>query len=85
MQQSLKIGKLVGLMKIKDVKIIEPDVYCDYRGDLWTLWKQGDHGLNFNHDKVSRKISLQINQAALVSFKQHAPETYRVCKILSNL
>tara|TARA_R100000030_G_scaffold18556_1_gene12845 strand:+ start:8700 stop:9176 length:477 start_codon:yes stop_codon:yes gene_type:complete len=40
-------------MKIKDVKIIEPSVYSDYRGDLWTLWKQGDYGLNFNHDKVS--------------------------------
>jgi dTDP-4-dehydrorhamnose 3,5-epimerase len=40
-------------MKIKDIKIIEPDVFCDYRGDLWTLWKQGDHGLSFNHDKVS--------------------------------
>jgi len=40
-------------MKIKDVKIIEPSVHSDYRGDLWTLWKQGDYGLNFNHDKVS--------------------------------
>jgi dTDP-4-dehydrorhamnose 3,5-epimerase len=40
-------------MKIKDIKILEPDVFCDYRGDLWTLWKQGDHGLSFNHDKVS--------------------------------
>ena len=40
-------------MKIKDVKILEPDVFYDYRGDLWTLWKQGDHGLSFNHDKVS--------------------------------
>mgnify|MGYP003656846266 CR=1 FL=1 len=40
-------------MKIDDVKIIESDVYTDYRGDLWTLWKDGDHGLSFNHDKVS--------------------------------
>lgn len=40
-------------MKINDVKVFEPDVYCDYRGDLWTLWKDGDHGLSFNHDKVS--------------------------------
>jgi len=38
---------------IDGVKIISPDVYTDYRGDLWTLWKTGDHGLNFNHDKVS--------------------------------
>ena len=40
-------------MKIKDVKIIIPDVHCDYRGDLWTLWKKGEHNLDFNHDKVS--------------------------------
>ena len=39
-------------MKIADVKIFTPDVYTDYRGDLWTLWKQGE-GLPFNHDKVS--------------------------------
>ena len=49
----MRIGKLVGKMKIKDVKIFEPDVHQDYRGDLWTLWKQGEHGLDFNHDKVS--------------------------------
>ena len=40
-------------MKIDGVKIIEPDVYTDYRGDLWTLWKSGEHSLDFNHDKVS--------------------------------
>lgn len=40
-------------MKIRDVKILEPDVYTDYRGDLWTLWKDGQFELNFNHDKVS--------------------------------
>ena len=40
-------------MKIRDVKVIESDVYTDYRGDLWTLWKSHDHGLDFNHDKVS--------------------------------
>ena len=40
-------------MKIKDVKIFTPDVYTDFRGDLWTLWKDGDHELKFNHDKVS--------------------------------
>jgi len=40
-------------MKIKDIKILEPDVYTDYRGDLWTLWKDGQFELNFNHDKVS--------------------------------
>jgi len=42
-------------MKIKDVKVYEPDVYKDYRGDLWTLWKEDEFTpqLNFNHDKVS--------------------------------
>ena len=40
-------------MKIKDIQTHVPDFYCDYRGDLWTLWKSGDYGLNFNHDKVS--------------------------------
>jgi dTDP-4-dehydrorhamnose 3,5-epimerase len=38
---------------IEGVRIIEPDYFTDYRGDLWTLWKSGDHGLRFNHDKVS--------------------------------
>ena len=38
---------------IDGVKIYQPDAYADYRGDLWTLWKYGDHGLEFNHDKVS--------------------------------
>lgn len=40
-------------MKFKEVKIHEPDIHTDYRGDLWTLWKQGQSDLNFNHDKVS--------------------------------
>ena len=47
---------------IDGVKIIEPDVFTDFRGDLWTTWKKDefphtiddDHRwLNFNHDKVS--------------------------------
>lgn len=40
-------------MKIKDVSVFEPDVFSDYRGDLWTIWKLGEHNLTFNHDKVS--------------------------------
>tara|TARA_Y100001973_G_C5191008_1_gene330989 strand:- start:1092 stop:1568 length:477 start_codon:yes stop_codon:yes gene_type:complete len=40
-------------VKIKDVEVFTPDVYTDFRGDLWTLWKEGDHVLKFNHDKVS--------------------------------
>ena len=45
----------MGTRKIKDgVSYLEPDVYTDFRGDLWTLWKKGE-GVNlpFNHDKVS--------------------------------
>ena len=40
---------------INGVRIIEPDIFTDYRGDLWTTWKQDefDYDLDFNHDKVS--------------------------------
>ena len=42
-------------MKIQDVEIFSPDVYTDYRGDLWTLWHHNEKkiDLQFNHDKVS--------------------------------
>ena len=41
--------------KIQDVIIYEPDVYTDFRGDLWTLWKDEEFQpkVKFNHDKVS--------------------------------
>ena len=38
---------------IDGVQIIKPDAFTDHRGDLWTIWKEGDHNLKFNHDKVS--------------------------------
>ena len=38
---------------IKDINVFEPDVFTDYRGDLWTTWKKGEIPLEFNHDKVS--------------------------------
>ena len=38
---------------IKDVVIRNQDAFTDYRGDLYTTWKQGDFDLKFNHDKVS--------------------------------
>jgi len=40
---------------ISGVQIHTPDVYTDYRGDLWTLWKRDEDPFNlpFNHDKVS--------------------------------
>ena len=47
------------MIKMKDdiegVLISEPDVYTDFRGDLWTIWKKNENyaGIEFNHDKVS--------------------------------
>ena len=38
---------------INGVVIREQDAFTDYRGDLYTVWKDGDFDLNFNHDKVS--------------------------------
>ena len=38
---------------INGVVIREQDAFTDYRGDLYTIWKDGDFDLNFNHDKVS--------------------------------
>ena len=40
---------------ILGVKVLEPDVHTDYRGDLWTTWKKDEFefDIEFNHDKVS--------------------------------
>jgi len=40
---------------IDGVKIFEPDIFTDFRGDLWTTWKKDEFPINldFNHDKVS--------------------------------
>ena len=40
-------------MKFSEVKVIEPDVFTDFRGDLWTLWNRKQSLIDFNHDKVS--------------------------------
>ena len=40
-------------MKFAEVETLKPEIHTDYRGDLWTTWKQGESPLNFNHDKVS--------------------------------
>ena len=41
--------------EIKGVYEITPDVFTDFRGDLWTLWKKDEFfkKIKFNHDKVS--------------------------------
>jgi len=38
---------------INGVVVREQDAFTDYRGDLYTTWKDDDFDLNFNHDKVS--------------------------------
>ena len=46
----------MGTRRIKGgVKFYSPDVYTDYRGDLWTIWKkeESEFDLPYNHDKVS--------------------------------
>jgi dTDP-4-dehydrorhamnose 3,5-epimerase len=40
-------------MIFPEVKIFQPDSFEDYRGELYTLFKQKEHELVFNHDKVS--------------------------------
>jgi len=40
-------------MTFDGVELFEPEVFTDYRGDLWTLWKKGESDLVFNHDKIS--------------------------------
>jgi len=44
-------------MKIKDVQIIDGDMFTDYRGDVCTLWKSNNMDISWNHDKIctSRK------------------------------
>ena len=38
---------------LQNVSIVINDSFQDNRGQLFTLWKQLDGGLNFNHDKVA--------------------------------
>ena len=40
-------------MIFSEVKISQSDSFEDYRGELYTLFKQEEHELVFNHDKVS--------------------------------
>ena len=60
-------------MEIDGVKIFEPDVFTDFRGDLWTTWKKDEFpfDLDFNHDKVStsRKDVLRCIHGDFKSFK----------------
>ena len=43
---------------ILGVKVLEPDVFTDYRGDLWTIWKKDEfkylEGINLS-TKILRK------------------------------
>jgi dTDP-4-dehydrorhamnose 3,5-epimerase len=40
-------------MIFPEIKIYQPDSFEDFRGELYTLFKQEEHDLIFNHDKVS--------------------------------
>jgi len=40
-------------MIFPEVKIYQPDSFEDFRGELYTLFKQEDSDLIFNHDKIS--------------------------------
>ena len=40
-------------MIFPEVKVYQPDVFEDFRGELFTLYKQEESSLYFNHDKVS--------------------------------
>ena len=40
-------------MIFKEVYVKQPDSFEDYRGELFTLYKDRDYNLSFNHDKVS--------------------------------
>jgi len=48
-------------MIFPELKIIENDSFEDYRGELFTVYKEEDWDINFNHDKVaiSRKNVLR--------------------------
>jgi dTDP-4-dehydrorhamnose 3,5-epimerase len=38
-----------------EIKIYDHDVFTDYRGEIWTTWKENEYPskLKYNHDKVS--------------------------------
>ena len=40
-------------MIFPEIKTYQPDSFEDFRGELYTLFKQEDSDLVFNHDKVS--------------------------------
>jgi dTDP-4-dehydrorhamnose 3,5-epimerase len=40
-------------MIFPEIKILQPDSFEDYRGELYTVFNQDEHKLVFNHDKVA--------------------------------
>ena len=41
---------------LPDVGVYKHNVHYDYRGELWTIWKEDEFprtDLKFNHDKIS--------------------------------
>ncbi len=48
-------------MIFPEIIVQQPDSFEDFRGELYTFYKENDYNLNFNHDKVSisRKNTLR--------------------------
>ena len=58
-ERKLPCGKSYVLVCVRSadctaqISVTDEDAFTDYRGDLYTVWKDDDFDLNFNHDKVS--------------------------------
>ena len=57
-------------LNINQVIVNTPSSFEDYRGSLWTIWKEGDYNLSFNHDKVSTS-SKNVLRGIHGDFKSH--------------
>ena len=68
-----------------DVRVYNHTVNYDYRGELWTLWKEDEFphtGLKFNHDKVavSKKHVLRGIHGDFKSWKLITETVSAVCE-----
>jgi len=46
-------GRELNPASLKDVKILAPDCYNDFRGFYWTVHKNQENEHHYNHDKVT--------------------------------
>ena len=74
---------------IEGVEIFEPDVFTDFRGDLWTTWKEDEfpYDVEFNHDKVStsRKNVLRGILVYLANCSLYQQITEKIQKHIYNI